>query len=230
MKSGSESHNKIRLDRLKSLQERLRSRYQLGESKFSIGKESILIQHVLDSYALLDDAEEDSIPYWAEVWPSAVALAGALQERRDLMGKRCLELGAGLGLASCMAALKGAEVTASDYLLEPLEFAQLNALLNRTEIDVRLVNWLEPFEGDERFEIVLAADVLYSHSNIEPVARFLPTILEDGATVLLADPRRNHLPRFIELMHSAGFQAMRSERTVAFQGRDVLVDVYVISR
>src|SRR5918992_147172 len=50
---------------------------------------------------LLDRVEHDpeqNLPYWAELWPSGVALADAIAARPDrLRGARALELGAGLG-------------------------------------------------------------------------------------------------------------------------------------
>ena len=51
--------------------------------------------------ALLDEEafeHEEFLPYWAELWPSAIALARVLA-RRPLTGRRVLELGCGLGPA-----------------------------------------------------------------------------------------------------------------------------------
>ncbi len=63
-----------------------------------------------DSEALLDErafAEEDEfLPYWAELWPSGVALARAL-DGRALRGVPVVELGCGLGLPSIVAARAG---------------------------------------------------------------------------------------------------------------------------
>ena len=47
------------------------------------------------------------VPYWALLWPAGRALADALTGR-DLTGKRVLELGCGLALASVVAARRGA--------------------------------------------------------------------------------------------------------------------------
>ena len=45
------------------------------------------------------------MPYWAELWPAGLALAHALPERLD--GVRVVELGAGLGVPSLVAAARG---------------------------------------------------------------------------------------------------------------------------
>jgi len=51
-------------------------------------------------------AAEEFLPYWAELWPSGVALAEHVATR-DVRGLRVLELGAGLGYPSLAAALGG---------------------------------------------------------------------------------------------------------------------------
>ena len=53
-----------------------------------------------DAEALLDEEafeREEFLPYWAELWPSSLALARAIAGRA-LRGARTLELGCGLGL------------------------------------------------------------------------------------------------------------------------------------
>ena len=60
--------------------------------------------------ALLDEeafARDEFLPYWAELWPAATALAAALP---DVAGLRVVELGCGLGLPSLVAAARGADV------------------------------------------------------------------------------------------------------------------------
>ena len=64
--------------------------------------------------------EDEFLPYWAELWPSGVALAERVAEL-DLRGARVLELGAGLGLPSLAAALGGADVLATDWAEDAVE-------------------------------------------------------------------------------------------------------------
>ena len=59
--------------------------------------------------ALLDEdafAQDEFMPYWAELWPGGLALAEALPA--DLTGIRVVELGCGLGVPSLVAAARGA--------------------------------------------------------------------------------------------------------------------------
>ena len=60
-----------------------------------------------DPESLIDEErfeEDEFMPYWAELWPSGLALAGYVG-RLDLAGRRVLEVGCGLGLPSLAAAL-----------------------------------------------------------------------------------------------------------------------------
>lgn len=203
--------------------------YELSESKFIIEGQRYTIVHVTDGYALLDEAEETTIPYWAEVWPSSVALAEVLEKSVDLRGKRVIELGAGLGLGSCVAAKRGARVVATDYLVEPLAFAKVNGSRNSVVIEPRLLDWTSPRDDEEEFDLVLAADLLYSESNVEPVSKILVELLKPGGIALLSDPQRNHLPEFLSLMDRHGCYSKRIERSVEFSGRQVMVDLYLFS-
>lgn len=57
-------------------------------------------------YAAAGLADRDA--HWCHVWPSALALAAELLQQPDLVaGRRCCELGCGLGLAGLAAALAG---------------------------------------------------------------------------------------------------------------------------
>src|SRR5665213_1108787 len=70
--------------------------------------------------------DEEFLPYWAELWPSGVALASAVSAL-ELRGSQVIELGAGLGLPSLAAALGGADVLATDWADDAVELLRLNA-------------------------------------------------------------------------------------------------------
>ena len=85
-----------------------------------------------DAEALLDEEafeHEEFLPYWAELWPSGVALAASVAER-DVTGKHVLELGCGLGLPALAAALRGASVLATDWSPDAIELLRVNAERN----------------------------------------------------------------------------------------------------
>jgi predicted nicotinamide N-methyase len=121
----------------------------------------------LSPEALIDEeafADDEFLPYWAELWPAARALAEVLP---DVSGLRVVELGCGLGLPSLIAAAKGASVTAVDWSPDAVELLLANAARNGLELRAEVRDWREPW--DERFDLALAADVLYERRNVEPV-------------------------------------------------------------
>jgi predicted nicotinamide N-methyase len=161
-----------------------------------------------DAAELIDEdefARDEFLPYWAELWPSGVALARAA-ERLVAPGDRALELGCGLGVASIAAALAGARVLATDWATEALEFTRENAGRNGAQVETALVRWDEPEPLLEQapWDWVLAADVLYEHRNVAPLLDLLPRL---GPRWLLADPGRPAARAFLE-----GLAGWRAER------------------
>jgi predicted nicotinamide N-methyase len=109
-------------------------------------------------------ADDEFLPYWAELWPASLALANALPE---VTGLRVVELGCGLGVPSLVAAARGAEVTATDWADDAIALLAENAARNELAITAEVRDWRDPWEA--RFDLVLAADVLYERRNVEPL-------------------------------------------------------------
>jgi predicted nicotinamide N-methyase len=152
-----------------------------------------------DAEALLDEhafEHEEYLPYWAELWPSAVALARAVSGRA-LRGARTLELGCGLGLPSIAAALAGGRVLASDWSQEAVAMTAANAERNGANLETLVCSWTEPAPLLERapWDLILASDVLYEARNADVLLDLLPRL---GTDVWLADPGRVPAARFLE--------------------------------
>jgi predicted nicotinamide N-methyase len=155
------------------------------------GRELTLLRPPSADDLIDEDAfdEEEFMPYWAELWPSGVALARVVAEL-DLGGKRVLELGAGLGLPSLAAALRGADVLATDWADDAVTLLRENADRNGIALRAERVRWDEPgplLEG-EPWDIVLGADLLYEERNANVLLELLPRL--GAQDVLLADPGR----------------------------------------
>jgi predicted nicotinamide N-methyase len=136
--------------------------------------------------ALIDEeafAEDEFLPYWAELWPAATALAEALP---DVRGLRVVELGCGLGVTSLVAAARGAEVTATDWALDAIELLAENAKRNGLQLRAEVRDWREPW--DATFDLALAADVLYEHRNVEPLLDRLRDLAPEALVGLAGRP------------------------------------------
>jgi predicted nicotinamide N-methyase len=138
-------------------------------------------------------AVDEFLPYWAEVWPSGVALAEHVAAL-DVCGRRVLELGAGLGLPSLAAALRGADVLATDWAEDAVALLRANAERNHVRLRAELARWDEPERFGDGWDLVLAADVLYEQRNADQLLRLLPQL--EAREILLAEPGRPFANQF----------------------------------
>ncbi len=130
-----------------SLRETLRRDFQLKTISLEVAKHTLQITMPQSVEPLLDDlssrapddvaVQDERLPYWADVWPSAQALAefvcaNDLSDLTNLLrnGAHGVEIGCGLGVAGIAAGLLGTRVTFTDYLPDALSFAALNWIAN----------------------------------------------------------------------------------------------------
>ncbi|MBV9772607.1 MAG: methyltransferase domain-containing protein, partial [Gemmatimonadetes bacterium] len=137
----------------------------------------VLLPRAADELIDESDFDEDErLPYWADLWPSARALARRLLDGPAPAG-RVLELGCGVALPSLALLSRGADVLATDYYDDALRFARVNAERNGLPaLAARLVDWRDLPPDLGRFDTVLAADVLYEQRNAEALAAVLPRV------------------------------------------------------
>lgn len=140
-----------------------------------------------------DDVKDERIPYWAELWASAIAMGLYLVENQLVSDKKSVtEIGCGLGLPSIVAGLMGAkEVILTDYLPEALDFAKQNWLQNLPDKNVRfqLLDWRNP-DPSVSADILLASDVAYESRAFEPLLNAFKILLKPNGTILITEPNR----------------------------------------
>lgn len=148
---------------------------------------------------------------FGQVWPAGRLLAHAMH-RFDIAGKRVLELGCGIGLASLVLQRRGADVVASDMhpLAEP--FLAYNAALNALPaLHYRQLRWDTPLPALGHFDLIIASDVLYELNHAELLAGVIDRHAFPDAEVLVTDPGRRNSGRFSRLLADRGF-IMAEER------------------
>jgi predicted nicotinamide N-methyase len=212
----------------------LTSRFDTACTTVVAGGIPFTIWHPRDAEVLIsedDFARDERLPYWADLWPSAVALAG-LVARSDGRGRRFLELGCGSGLVSAAALRVGFDVTATDYYADALAFARLNGLENAGRPpETRLLDFRHPPGDIGRFEVVAAADVLYERPYGPLVAVAIGAALAAGGTAWIADPGRIGASGFLEALPAAGLRLLEREPVPAeLAGRSHQVTIYVVGR
>ena len=175
-------------------------RVQHVEQTVSLGDHSVALLRPREAEALIDEQafeRDEFLPYWAELWPSAIALAHDVAGR-TLRGARVLELGCGLALPSIAAAIAGARATASDWAPDALALVCVNAARNGVAVTALRADWSAPdalLDGAP-WDVVLASDVLYERRNAAILARLLPRLV-NGGEILLADPGRPPAAAFL---------------------------------
>jgi predicted nicotinamide N-methyase len=168
-----------------------------------------------DFDALLDaaiDDPEQNLPYWAELWPSGIALAAAIERNPEVLaGRRVLEIGCGLGVTAISALRAGAHLLATDYAPEAIALCALNArgMLGR-EPALLQVNWRSPsaefLEATANgFPLVLAADVCYEARDVAPLLALVDRVVAPGGELWFAEPGRKHAASFLDAIRSSGW-------------------------
>jgi predicted nicotinamide N-methyase len=220
---------------VKTLRKRLRSHLrgltELTKTCVEIGDRTYHVTHPVAADALIDEeefAQDERLPYWADLWPSSVALARHVFEGEHLGGRRAVELGCGVGLPSITALARGADILATDHYEAALDFARYNALVNLgRELRTQNLDWHAPrTQGPGCFDLVLVADVLYERRNVTALTALIPTLLIPGGEILLADPGRKNAPVFLEGMRDLGFDLSTEERLVSLDDRTVTTFVH----
>lgn len=183
----------------------------------------------VDLAVLLEAAVEEA-PYWAELWPSARALAEAVA-LRDVRGLRVLEVRAGLGLPALVAAAHGADATASDVDPAALAYVLESARASGLEVAVTELDFAAPSATLSGFDLVLAADVLYVDASAANLAASLAHLLAPHGRALLTCPWRGQADRLAASLPAGIHLAERSTvPAVSSQGRPMDIDLVELAR
>lgn len=206
---------------------RIHQRWQTITSELCFGQAVVQFTRIADPNRVLDDAvaEEDRrhrdgqpplyetphLPYWAELWDSAGGLAQILARRPRAPGIRVLDLGCGMGLCGAVAAALGAKVLLVDLEPYALLFARLNTVPFAARAHVRRLDWRHD-RLDERFDLILGADIVYERGQWEFLCEFFRAHLAQDGRVLLAEPGRQSGEAFVPWISRRGWRL--SEETV----------------
>jgi predicted nicotinamide N-methyase len=179
----------------------------MKEERIMVAGHELSIARPDDPESLIDESrfeDDEFLPYWAELWPSGAALAEYVG-KLELAGKRVLELGCGLALPSFAAALAGAEVMATDWSPEAIALVLTNAATNGIRVETVVLDWGSMATDVGRFELVLAADVLYEARNALPLLALLEETIATSGEALVADPGRRHAAAFFVSARATGW-------------------------
>lgn len=182
------------------------SDYAFGDQHFRIRALSDLQQYA-DPDASAAEAGISSAQWslFGHVWPAGLVLADAMQIH-EVAGKRVLELGCGLGLASLVLSRRGAQVVASDHHPLAEVFLAYNAALNDlAAVPYRRMDWATGSAGMGRFDLIIGSDVLYERGPALALAALLPSLARPACEIVISDPARGHAGVFARDLAAHGF-------------------------
>jgi predicted nicotinamide N-methyase len=199
----------------------LRRRFRVVETPVTLGDRVLTILHPASAEELINEADferDERLPYWAELWPSALVLAELVLAMPGA-GSTFLELGCGAGLVATAATLAGYRVRATDYYDDALRFTAVNvaqnAGTNASGFTAEHLDWRAAPPSTSRFDVVAAADVLYERPYGALVARVFGAMLAPGGAGFLADPGRVARDDFLAALADHGLEVV-AERPIPF--------------
>ena len=187
--------------------------YQTKIETISGSGADLQLRSLLDRQQFFDplgDAEREGItssawPIFGLLWPSSRVLAHVMLTF-EVEGKRILELGCGLALASLVVHRRGDDITASDchpltagFLVENLKLNHLPAMKYQTG------NWSRANPLLERFDLIIGSDVLYDRDQPEALSQFISLHAAPAVEVLIVDPDRGNRASFNRKMDGLGY-------------------------
>ncbi len=187
--------------------------YQLKFETVSGSGDDLQLRSLLDRqqfYDPLGEAEREGIsssawPIFGLLWPSGRVLAHVMLTF-EIGGRRILELGCGLALASLVVHRRGGNITASDCHPLAADFLLENLKLNRLPaMKYQSGNWSRSNPILGRFDLIIGSDVLYDRGQPEVLSQFIDLHAQPNAEVLIVDPDRGNRVSFSRKMDSLGY-------------------------
>ncbi len=180
----------------------------------------------------VDDVQvqDEQIPYWAELWPSAIVLSDYLL-RNNLVSHdlNVLEIGCGLGLPGIVAGKMGGNVTMTDYLPEALDFAQKNWNLNNTKAATfQTLDWRKPDAGLAA-DLLLASDVAYEARLYQYLPEAFRILCKPNGKIILAEPNRPFAADFLASLSQNGFFIRKEIEHFEFRGQSHTINILEIT-
>jgi ETFB lysine methyltransferase len=176
--------------------------------------------------------KDERLPYWAELWPSAIGLSRFLIKNPDLIqGKKILELGCGLGLTSMILIRnEPLEFVCTDYDNNALQITRKNFLKNKLKLpDLRYLDWRNP-DLDKCFDCIVASDILYEKRFFKPISDLLKHHLKKNGLAIIAEPNRKIAIPFFKMLKNMGFRYTIQFEDVLQGEQTIVVSIYLIER
>lgn len=144
-------------------------------------------------------------PIFGVIWPSSEVLAHTMLNY-NIEGKRILEVGCGIALASLILNHRLADITATDYHPEVKSFLNINVALNNgEEIPFVRTGWNDDENKLGTFDLIIGSDLLYEREHVHSLSKFINLHARQQCDVMIVDPGRGHHASFSKKMVRMGY-------------------------
>ena len=206
--------------------------------KFQFQDTILSIDRVANLDELVDQVSEDEfnederLPYWAELWPSAIGLSRFVIKNPELFQqKNILELGCGLGLTSLvMMQQNPASMLCTDYENDALVLARKNFIKNKIKPPhFKWLDWRTPLLR-KKFDCIVASDILYEKRFFQPLLDIFNNYFDKNGLIIVAEPNRKIATSFFEKLRTYGYKYSIQFEEVDQDGKAIIVSIYIISQ
>ena len=171
---------------------------------------------------------EAPFPYWTQVWPAALAMAEFLTaEPKYIQGKKVVELAAGLGLPSLLAAQWACSVICSDYHPEAVAVMKQSVAKNAlSNVSCRVLDWND-LPNDLTAEVLLLSDINYDPSQFDTLYAVLTDFMQKGTRIILSTPQRLMAKPFLEQL--LPLSSTQKEISIDYHEKKVPVTLLILN-
>lgn len=210
------------------LRSRLSRRFEMYDETIIVAGRAFAFTRVADPEKVLDDviAAESAgakgrMPYWAELWESAIGV-GEFLLRDTHATISALDLGCGMGFSGMIAASMGMRVMLADIEQDSLLFAALNTSRWRENVRTRRLDWRADHLG-EKFDLIIGADVLYERAQWDHLEPFFREHLAPTGKIILGEPGRPTSAPFPEWISQRGWNISIDSIRLEDRGKTIRV-------
>jgi predicted nicotinamide N-methyase len=126
-------------------------------------------------------------------------------------GRRILEVGCGIGLASLMLNQRLADITATDHHPSAGAFLRHNVDLNHGRaIPFLRTGWDDAVSDMGEFDLIIGSDLLYEPDHAGQLAGFIDQHANPSCEVIIIDPNRGNSGKFSTRMADLGYAHSRT--------------------
>lgn len=187
------------------------------------------LESIWENISREEFGEDERMPYWAELWPASLLLCRWLERNREaIAGRRCLDVGCGLGLTGIVGSWLEAKVVGMDHQWPAVFFSRENADLNGVAQPLwTQMDWCAPAFKPGSFNFMWGGDIVYETRFYHPLTKLFKEYLAPGGRIWLAEPQRSVSRPVWERLAGDGFSVRKLfTEPVPVEGYHVTVNLW----